>query len=78
MDGCRLKHTCKEIIPESFDLHIFIADQPEINKHVQTDKQLDNAPGVFVFFDEQENTQWNGYADIAEIEQIEHVALSQP
>ena len=30
MDGCRLKHTCKEIIPESFDLHIFIADQPEI------------------------------------------------
>ena len=78
MDRCRLKYTCEEIVPESLDLHVFIADQSEIDKHVQTDKQLNNAPGMLIFFDKQEDAQWNGYTDIAEIEQIEQIALCQP
>ena len=78
MDGCRLKYTCEEIVPESLDLHVFVTNQAEIDQHVQTDKQLNDAPGMPVFFDEQEDAQRNGHADIAEIEQIEQIALCQP
>ena len=47
---CSLKHACEQIIPESLDLHIFVTYQPKIDKHVQTDKKLNNAPCVLIFF----------------------------
>ena len=78
MDGGRLKHSCEQIIPESFNLHIFLTDQSEIDKHVQTDKQLDNAPGMLVLSDKQEGAQRNGQTNVAEIEQVEQIALCQP
>ena len=34
MYGCRFKHDCKEIIPESLDLHVFMTYQSEIDKHI--------------------------------------------
>lgn len=46
---CSLKHACEQIIPESLDLHIFVTYQPKIDKHVQTDKKLNNASCVLIF-----------------------------
>ena len=78
MDGGCLKHACEQIIPEALDLHVFVADQSKIDKHIQTDKQLNNAPGMPVFFDKQEDAQRNGQTNVAEIEQIEQIVLCQP
>ena len=68
MDGCSLKHACEQIIPEFLDLYVFVTDQSKIDKHIQTNKQLNNAPGVPVFFDKQKDAQRNGQANVAEIE----------
>ena len=57
MDGCSLKYSCEEIVPEALDLHVFITDQSEIDKHVQTDKQLNNASGMFVFIYKQNESE---------------------
>ena len=78
MDGRGLEHAREQIIPEALDLHVFAADQSEIDEHVQADKQLNDAPGMSVLPDEQEDAQRNGQADVAEIEQIEQVVLCQP
>ena len=32
--GSQLEYTGEKIVPESLDLHIFTADQPEIDKHI--------------------------------------------
>jgi hypothetical protein len=34
MDRRRLEYACEKIVPEPLDLHIFTADQPEIDKHI--------------------------------------------
>lgn len=68
MDGCSLIHACEQIISEFLDLHVFVTDQSKIDKHIQTDKQLNNAPGVPVFFDKQKDAQRDGQANVAEIE----------
>ena len=67
MDRRGFEDACKEIIPEAFDLHIFPADQTKINQHIQADKQLDDAPGMPVFSDIQENSQRDGASDITEV-----------
>jgi hypothetical protein len=48
MNGCRLKGPRKKVIPEPFDLHVFMTYQAEINQHIQTDKQLDDPPRMLV------------------------------
>jgi len=75
--GC-LEYTCEQIIPEALDLHILVADQSQIDKHVQPHEQLHNTPGVPVFFDEKEQPQRYGNADITEVEEIKKIVLCKP
>lgn len=37
MNGCRLKNTCTQVIPEAFNLHILLAQQSEVDKHISSD-----------------------------------------
>jgi len=78
MNGRRLKHPGEQIVPESLDLHVLVADEPQIYQHVEADKELHYAPRMLVFPDEQESAQRNGRPDIAEIEQIKDIVLCQP
>lgn len=47
MQNTSTNNTGKQIIPETFYLHVFLAYQPEENKHVGTDAKLDELPGMF-------------------------------
>ena len=74
----RLKYSGEQIVPEAFDLHIFITDQPEIDQHIKPYKQLNYTPGVLVFLYEQEYPKGYGQSNIAEIEEIEQVVFCEP
>ena len=78
MDGGRLKHAREQIVPKSFDLHVFVTDQSEVDQHIQANEQLNNAPGMLVLSDKEEHAQRNGQTDVAEIKQIEQIVLCQP
>ncbi len=78
MDRRRFKYSGEKIIPEALYLHILITDKSKIDQHVKADQQLHDAPGIFIFPDEQEYPQRYGQADIAEIEKIKQIILCQP
>ena len=78
VDRCGFKHTCEQVVPEALDLHIFAADQPKIDQHIQPDKQLDDAPGMFVVSDKKEHAQGDRAAYVAEIKEVENVSFGQP
>ena len=67
---CCFKYTCKQIVPEALNLHIFITDESKIYKHVQTDKKLHDTAGILMLPDKQENPERYGQTDITEIEKI--------
>lgn len=46
VDGGGLEHAGEEVVPKALDLHIFNADQPQIDQHIQPHQKLNNAPGV--------------------------------
>ena len=78
MNRRRLKYSGKEIVPESLDLHVFIADQSEIDKHIQTHKQLDNTSGMSVFLYEKQHPERYRQSYVAEIKQIKQILFCQP
>ena len=78
VDRCRFKHPREQVIPEAFDLHVFPADQAEINQHIQADQHLYNSSCVFVFANKQEQSERDGKPDIAEVDEIEKIMFCQP
>ena len=78
MDRRCFEDTCEQIIPETFDLHILPADQPQIDQHIQTHEKLNNAPGILVIPDIQKHPQCDGTSDVAEVEQVKDIVFGQP
>ena len=78
MNGCRFKNAQKQIIPEAFNLHIFIGKKTEINKHIQAHAELNDQTGVFKFIDIQAETYEKKTADISKIKQIKNIVQGLP
>ena len=78
VNGCCLEYAGEQVIPEALDLHVFIADEAQIDQHIQPDQQLRYASCMAVFVFKQSKANGNGYAYIAEIEQIKQVVHCQP
>ena len=78
MDRCGFEHTVEKVIPESFYLHVFVADGAEINEHIQTDEELYDTSGMSVLLYIQKDPEGYGQSDIAEIKKIEQVVFRQP
>lgn len=47
VDGRRLEHAGKKVVPKAFDLHVFPAQDAEVEQHVEADGELHQAAGVF-------------------------------
>ena len=78
VDGCRFKDACKEVVPESLNLHIFIAEQSEIDQHIGPYQKLGHSAGMFELDPEQKEPDCQRCPDIAEIKQIKQVLLCKP
>lgn len=78
MDGRRLEDAGEQVVPKALDLHVFAADETEVDQQVDADEQLHNASRVFVLSQQQKKSERNGHADVAEIEKIEYIVFRQP
>lgn len=78
MDRGGLKHAGEQIVPEPFDLHVLLANQAEINQHVQADQKLHDPAGMLVVEQKKKKAQRDRGADIAEIQKIEQIAFGKP
>lgn len=78
VDGRRFKNPQKQIIPKAFNLHIFIGNKTEINKHIQSHAELNHQTSMFKFVDIQAETYEKKAADICKIKQIKDIVQSLP
>ena len=78
MQNARPRHTGKQVVPEPFNLHVLLANQPEEDEHVGAHAKLDELPGVFLLRRHQQATHPDAGADVGEVEQEEQVASRQP
>ena len=78
MYGRCLEAAKEEVVPESFDLHVLMRDESQIDKHVEADHELGNPSGIPVALDEEGKGKGEGSPDIAEVEEIEEVFLREP
>ena len=78
MDGRRLENAGEQVVPKAFDLHVFAADQSEVDQHVCADQQLHDAPCIFVLPQQQKQSERDRDADVTEIEQIKYIVFRQP
>ena len=78
MKHARTHHAGEQIVPEAFDLHVLLADQPEEDKHVGTYAELDKLPGIFLPSRRQRRPDPEAEANVGEVEQEEQVARCQP
>ena len=78
MQNTRPHHAGKQVVPESFNLHVLLAYQTEEDEHVGAHTKLDELPGVFLFRRHQQAAHPDAGADVGEVEQEEQVAGRQP
>ena len=78
MDRRCLEYPEEQIVPKAFDLHIFTADNAQIDQHVAADEKLHDMARIGLSLREERQSQRQTAADIAEIKQIEEIVLGQP
>ena len=78
MDGGCFKNTQEQIIPEAFNLHVFMLKKAEIAKHIKTHSELDDMAGVFLFAGKEKKTYGNGCAYVRKIKKIENIVQCPP
>ena len=78
VNGGRFKNAHEQIIPESLNLHIFIGEKTEVNKHIQPDTELDDKAGMFELSNVEAETETEKTSDICKIEQIENIVQGLP
>ena len=78
MNRRRLEDAREQVIPETLDLHIFLADQTKIDQHIKTDEQLYDAPRVRIILDKEKHPQRHGTSDITEVEKVKDIVFGHP
>ena len=67
MDDRRLEDAQKQIVPEPFDLHVLLGEQPQIEEHIKPDGPLDCVSGVFDLMGVEENSQGKAGSDVRKV-----------
>ena len=78
MQHASTNHTGKQIVPEAFNLHVFLANQSEKDENVGANAELDKLAGVFLSRCLQDSTDSDTEANVGEVEQIEQISRCQP
>ena len=78
VDGRRFKDAGEQIVPKALDLHVFVADQTEIDQHIAAHRELYESPRVFPTGNIQCQSDRDTDADVGEVEQIEQIVHRQP
>ena len=78
MDRRALEHAEEQVVPEALDLHVLALHKPQVDEHVQADREHDEAACVLPAAREEDEAHPQAGADVGEVEEVERVAQPEP
>ena len=78
VDGSCFKNAEEQVIPKSFNLHILVGENTEVQQHIAAHRPLHELPGVAFSRSKQRRAYSKASPDVAEIQQVEQVAFCEP
>ena len=78
VDDSSFKDSKEQVVPEPFDLHIFLRKKSQIYQHVESDCKLHHVPGIRVSVCIQSQACCQARADIGKVKKIKDIIQREP